>query len=223
MGQYFLVANIDKHVYMQEDIGHSKLTEWSFNMNDLVLSLSHHLATDWKGDQVYVIGDYAHSESSSGHSDVLRKIEQQLDCYGDETIYDYVRNYFDQIDKDEINTVYRYIINHNTKEYIDTEHSPLLNRPNSYDMNGETIKLTIAPLPLMLALGNGDGGGDFYGNNKEFVGNWAKDIKQIEITSKIPPKDYSEFQPDFIEAQFIVKGEKNKSNAKRSKNNDRER
>ena len=36
--------------------------------------------------------------------------------------------------------------------------------------NGKILSATIAPLSLMLALGNGQGGGDYYAHNHELVG-----------------------------------------------------
>ena len=58
MGQYYIVANIDKKEYMRSN-GGVKLMEWSYNRNDLILNLMNKLANEWKGDRVYIVGDYA--------------------------------------------------------------------------------------------------------------------------------------------------------------------
>ena len=57
MGQYYIVANIDKKEYMISP-DFVKLMEWSYNYNDLILEMENHMAMDWKGDHVYVIGDW---------------------------------------------------------------------------------------------------------------------------------------------------------------------
>ena len=46
------------------------------------------------------------------------------------------------------------------------------------DLNEETWE--IHPLPLLTALGNGRGGGDYHGINMDLVGSWATDIISIE-------------------------------------------
>ena len=51
MGQYYIVANIDKKEYMRSN-GGVKLMEWSYNRNPLVLNLMKKLANEWKNDRV---------------------------------------------------------------------------------------------------------------------------------------------------------------------------
>ena len=43
--------------------------------------------------------------------------------------------------------------------------------------------------------GNGRGGGDYYGENEELVGTWARDVISIE---KDKPNGYDEFEDYFI-------------------------
>ena len=45
MGQYYLVANIDKKEYMISP-DFVKLMEWSYNYNDLILEMENHMAMD---------------------------------------------------------------------------------------------------------------------------------------------------------------------------------
>lgn len=57
----------------------------------------------------------------------------------------------------------------------------------------------IAPLPLLIAMGNGLGSGDYRGlPNDALVGSWCNSITAVEI--KKEPDDcleYKEFHPDF--------------------------
>ena len=72
----------------------------------------------------------------------------------------------------------KFLLNHDRKEFID------LNRykKNSIDKDGWTIH----PLPLLTAVGNDHGGGDFHEGNigYEFVGIWAWQL--ISIADDIP-------------------------------------
>jgi hypothetical protein len=68
-------------------------------------------------------------------------------------------------------TKYPFLVNHSKKEYIDKR----------------TVRSNdgwrIHPLPLMTCEGNGQGGGDYRGNDK-IVGTWARDL--IEVRKSIP-------------------------------------
>lgn len=55
----------------------------------------------------------------------------------------------------------------------------------------------ISPLSLLTAVGNGEGGGDYWGVNKEKVGEWAFD--EIMISAERPQSTYSEFSIVFKE------------------------
>jgi len=55
----------------------------------------------------------------------------------------------------------------------------------------------IHPLPLLTCEGNGQGGGDFYGeDNKKLIGKWARNRISIESTK---PKGYAELIFDLKE------------------------
>lgn len=57
----------------------------------------------------------------------------------------------------------------------------------------------IHPLPLLTAVGNGLGGGDYYGTNKEAVGLWAGD--EIAIVDAVEvPKDFQSVMYHFKES-----------------------
>ena len=63
----------------------------------------------------------------------------------------------------------------------------------------ENIEYKVAPLSLLLALGNGRGGGDYRGNNCKYVGSWCKTTKYITVQNEKPSEDYKEFKPNFAE------------------------
>ena len=72
----------------------------------------------------------------------------------------------------------KFLLNHDTKEYLDLDEY----KEKSKDKEGWTIH----PLPLLTAVGNNRGGGDFYEGNigYEFVGIWAWQL--ISIADSFP-------------------------------------
>ena len=63
-----------------------------------------------------------------------------------------------------------YFINHTKKEYFILSKT----RIKSDDCD------KIHPLPLLTAMGNGNGGGDYYGPCQELVGSWATDLIEVK-------------------------------------------
>lgn len=72
-----------------------------------------------------------------------------------------------------------FIVNHTKKTFVDKRKSPK-------DKGGWQIH----PLPLLTCEGNGQGGGDFGGQDpQKLVGTWARDVISIETKA---PKDFKE-------------------------------
>ena len=69
----------------------------------------------------------------------------------------------------------RFVLNHDKKVYIDME---------EYEKNGlpcrEGEDWCFHPLPLLTAIGNGRGGGDFSGIGEGDVGSWAGDLIETQ-------------------------------------------
>lgn len=74
-----------------------------------------------------------------------------------------------------------FIVNNTTKEYVDME--------KYIEKNKDKDGWCINPLPLLTAVGNGLGGGDYRGINDGAVGIWAFD--EIYVT-RICPSNYDE-------------------------------
>ena len=79
------------------------------------------------------------------------------------------------------------LVNHTKHCFIDL--SKLKGKPGQ---NGDIIH----PLPLLTALGNGRGGGCYYGTEMEQVGSWAHDIIEVSFTK---PEGFKESIIRFIE------------------------
>lgn len=73
-----------------------------------------------------------------------------------------------------------FLVNHTKKEYINCDEY----KKACIDEDGWYIH----PLPLMTAIGNGLGGGDYYGINKDKVGYWDYDEISVE---KAHPSNYT--------------------------------
>ena len=84
----------------------------------------------------------------------------------------------------------KFLLNHDTRQFIDLNEY----KQNSHNKYGWIIN----PLPLLTAIGNGRGGGDFPTNNvgAEFVGIWAWHL--LSISDK-HPKSYKKFNLIFKE------------------------
>lgn len=79
------------------------------------------------------------------------------------------------------------LVNHTTKEYVIYSKLP-----------GDLDRWQINPLPLLTALGNGRGGGDYYDDlpDSDKVGIWAKHILSVEFEI---PDGYTELRVRFRE------------------------
>ena len=78
-----------------------------------------------------------------------------------------------------------------THEYIDLKKVYSLNNGN------------IHPLPLLTAVGNGRGGGDYHGNgvtNLNMVGIWAGDL--LQIVEQVPKDDFLDYIDISEDAHF---------------------
>lgn len=92
------------------------------------------------------------------------------------------------------------VINHTKKEFFSQDEYWKRN----FRFSNPRAEFAIDPLVALIAIGNGKGGGDFWGIGEDEVGRWATD--EIEITSEIGAetlaKDgYKQIYPKFIEGK----------------------
>lgn len=106
--------------------------------------------------------------------------------------------------------IHRYIINHTKKLFISVldyialtgfaEGKAGRNSAGGEILNGKKSYgfFTVHPLSILCAVGNGQGGGDYFGINSRMAGTWAWDV--IELSDSLEEaEDYKEVYPCFTE------------------------
>jgi hypothetical protein len=185
MGQYYrpcfiveheealaVIAALDPHDY---DEG-GKLMEHSWLKNEFVKTVEQLLSPegDYHGFQIVWAGDYAKEEPEMPVNIFTFAKEQDL-----------------IIKPPKVNQLsrYRYVINHSKEMYVD--------KMNISNINGWRIH----PLPLLTCEGNGQGGGDYFGEDPdEIIGSWARDRISCENTV---PEGYSELTFNLLDKELL--------------------
>lgn len=122
----------------------------------------------WHNKPIVWAGDYARAEEHIGEN--LFSIAEGAQRDGEGVSIKLIPKALSKSKSKE----YRYILNHDKKQYVDKEDVP--------SRDGWRIH----PLSLLTAEGNGGGGGDFYGSDsKKMIGSWARNIISVEKT--VPP------------------------------------
>lgn len=245
MGQYYIAVNIDKKQRMHFDW--SKLTEFSWLGNNSVNAFAALMHGAWKGDRVYIVGDYADGERQDAADDgwlpAYKAIEQEFGLEGrtymsrgesyPEHLHQFAQNNFEVVDEAAEKLAgdgakLRYIINEALGIHIDLEHCPADGIEAEKD--GSVTEWRVHPLPLLLAMGNNRGGGDFGGNFREVngtphapfqhehkcfdgtvivtshpaIGQWTATTRSIRFTEageEAKLDGLTEWQPDFTEVE----------------------
>ena len=202
MGQYYdAYVNFEstgegEKVFSPCDMNNGlKIMEHSWWKNDFVNAVAAQLVN--RPGRVAWIGDYAELGDCMGVEDCFMKKAMKI-IAGTHKVSK------GQLDmKDEPPTLEgKFLINHTKKEFVDlSKYHTLCTMDDGW---------CIHPLPLLTAVGNGRGGGDYHSNvGEEYVGKWAFDL--IEIDS-LPPQlpntckgaslmqpEYTEVSPLFVE------------------------
>ena len=150
-----------------------KLTEhsWWYNpaMNAFARTLYRNpLRVAW-------VGDYSSNNPLSIEFNLYTDAHKKLrDCEVELTV-------------DALNLEGLYLVNHCKKVYLDC---------SDYYNRCQRDRWCLHPLSLLTAVGNGEGGGDYYGENSEDVGAWAWDIISVEDE---PPAGFKEVKYTFID------------------------
>ena len=167
MGQYYKPVLISEPGTIRNFLPHNyhegaKLMEHSYIGNGFVADVLRHLAEC--PQRLYWIGDYAERRDFFNPTKPLSEKEMKevlSSKYEVAPTEDSVQWTFNNA----------YIINHEKKEYLKLEVGIL-------DM------FQVCPLCLLTAVGNGKGGGDYFRENKDYVGIWAGDL--ISLSYELP-------------------------------------
>jgi len=180
MGQYYKPISIDKkqYVYSHEYDNGLKLMEHSWIGNRFVGVVEDLIAEGgaWHGDRIVWAGDYADEEKNRKSN--LFSLTEKKDS---------------KINPKPTGTKYRYVVNMDTKEFVDTKKVPLSDVWE--DEKGKQWPFAIHPLPILTCEGNGRGGGDFH-KEDPLVGAWARNRVTV---SKTKPKGHTEIEFNLFE------------------------
>lgn len=172
MGQYYrayVKCGETEKIFDPMDYGsYYKLMEHSWIFNDFVCIVAGELAHSPK--EVAWIGDYAEIDDFMELSDYACKNAESIlnRCWEQD-------NTVRQSDSNKIILVGGYLVNHTKKIYIDMQEYLIANTEDFWCIN---------PLPLLTAIGNERGLGDYRGLSMEKVGSWAFDL--ISWETEIP-------------------------------------
>ena len=183
MGQYYVPTIINKNgveTFNAHQYGNGyKLVEHSWIGNYLVQAVVTRL---YKNPSIlFWMGDYAEL------SDITKEAAKTA-------LFDYNipigKQFMEDIHADKYNKRVisekdfvhpKYIINHTAKVYFDID--KCTSTPPGLEPGDDDW--IVHPLPLLTAVGNGRGGGDYYAEiDKQYVGNWAGDV--IETAYEVP-------------------------------------
>lgn len=179
MGQYYKAVCIDDKSYLESWSFHigAKLLEHSYIGNDFTNSVTRALKDGgpWHNKRLVWSGDYADAASRFGIN-------------SDKNLYFLCDDEYDEISDSKNKKLlksYKYFINTDKKEYINLD-----------NVKEDNYGFRIYPLALLTADGNGQGGGDYFGTNIDYIGRWTGDHI---ISNNKKPKDMVEIVPDFTE------------------------
>ena len=220
MGQYYsaIVYNQNGDVRrLNPDCG-LKLMEHSWFKNPYVHAVCSYIAQQCviEGPQrLFWVGDYAHSDPIEGEEYDINEDVQNPDLLkmgiGEEEIkqltHESTIEEDPRIDVDyadlELKEQPKYIINLTKRVYIDLEHYYSCNVDEEDDANVSTW--VPHPIPLLTAMGNGRGGGDYHGTDMRYIGTWAGDMLLATNNKDMIDMDSSleEFIPHFSEGKEV--------------------
>ena len=218
MGQYYKYVNVDKKEFMRSwdyDCG-AKLMEHSYIGDDgmgnpFSGAFIELLQNRWKGDCVVLVGDYADEEYMTKNfpelwetfvekNPWLRSRREYNGEFYDRSLYecgeDLDTGYKSLTGIEQKDKCPRYAVNHDKKEYVDLFNHTLKAWEYTDEETGEKRTTLIFALNLLIALGNGLGGGDYHGEDKLLVGYWAGD--EVGLEDEIP-EGYGELLVRFTE------------------------
>ena len=183
MGQYYkaCVEN-DEGTVILDSWGYgsgAKLMEHSWMGNDFVNAV--YTLIENKPSDIGWVGDYS---DSVGVNEAIYKM-----CWGEECEGEGARN-VEPKDFFKNGEYEGFLVNYTKKQMIDMKKYAKLAEVEEGYLKGWIVN----PLPLLTAIGNGQGGGDYRGENMEMVGHWYMD----SIAFEHEPKDFADITEDAI-------------------------
>lgn len=177
MGQYYNAILINKENKTSNYAGNGsfKLTEHSWFENPFVNWVCKKLLNN--PQNVAWVGDYAAKKDNE------EKLHQFID------INNKTKTRYHEC-KDNFNTLGLTLVNRTKRVYIRMTDYYHLNVKNNeyYD------DWVMHPLPLLTAVGNGNGGGDYHGINMDLVGSWAGDVIEVVDLSNLWNNNQNEYE-----------------------------
>lgn len=209
MGQYYLFASIDKKEYFEPYDYHNlaKLLEHGYIATTSSLLLLYLLETRWKDTRVVVIGDYS-EEFPDEATKILSRILGETEFYffvikSYTNIIPEVKDIVDKLSninsKKEVLELYKnkVFVSHTLKEYVDLDHQV----KTHFRYLHKKSYLMLNPVTLLLASGNGLGGGDYSDENLDYalVGRFRFNRVGVYLKKEIDLSSYRELIPCFVE------------------------
>ena len=191
MGQYYKPVSIEKkeHVLSHSYDSGLKLMEHSWLNNSFVKAVCTLIAIGgaWYGDRIVWAGDYAGPEPNTENDENEGRGDNLYHICNTEVKPDVPKKEF------------RYVINMDTKEFVDTKKIPISDIWT--DDKGKEWPFIIHPLPILTCEGNGHGGGDLH-KESDLVGKWAR--ARVSVTDEVPT-DYKELKFNLYEGKKPMK------------------
>jgi hypothetical protein len=191
MGQYYKSVSIEKkeHVLSHSYDSGLKLMEHSWLNNSFVKAVCTLIAIGgaWYGDRIVWAGDYADPEPNTENDENEGRGDNLYHICNTEVKPDVPKKEF------------RYVINMDTKEFVDTKKIPISDIWT--DDKGKEWPFIIHPLPILTCEGNGRGGGDLH-KESDLVGKWAR--ARVSVTDEVPT-DYKELKFNLYEGKKPMK------------------
>lgn len=173
MGQYYKPCNLDKKEYVHTHDYQCglKLMEHSYIGNPVSNAIENLIIPggSWYKARLVWTGDYADKEISH-----------------DKNLYSMLNDDGTKIQPPDkkVDSEYKYLVNYSKGVYVDLS-----------KIKPDTTDFKIHPLPLLVAEGNGRGGGDFHKEDPR-IGIWARNSISLEASI---PEGFSEVNGQFTE------------------------
>jgi len=186
MGQYYQPINLTTFEWLySHDYGNGlKLMEHSYIGNNFVGRIMKLLIKGgkWYKGRIIWAGDYFDEVKVKGETLYSMCFED------DEAKIKLFKKIKPRLKMKEVDELKAMIVNHSKREYV---------KLSECEKNGDDFWI-IHPLPLLTALGNGRGGGDYNGRDMNLIGRWAFDEISVEFDEK-EFEGFTKIKPNFSE------------------------